>query len=478
VNRRSVLKLGTVAVLAGPSRALGATRRERADVVVIGSGGAGMSAAITAFDTAARVVVLEKMPITGGNTQLAAGGMNAAETVFQKQRGIEDSVRTMFDDTYKGGKNRARPELVEILARDSSASIDWLTALGADMSDVGRMGGASVSRTHRPTGGDAVGHHIVHVMRQNAIRRAMDVRTSARVLKILATRGGAVSGVLVQNKRGEQYVIEAPAVVLASGGFSADLRRVARYRPDYAAFSSTNQPGATGDGLDLAAEMGARLVDMDQIQIHPTQAAGSRILITEAVRGNGAICVNRAGKRFMNELTTRDAASAAILKEPGQSAFLVFDDAIRRSLAQIEGYFHLELVRSGTTPDELAKALGVDAASLAATLARYNAFQAAKKDEDFGRADMPAPLTRAAYHAIEIRPGVHYTMGGVAIDTRTRVLRQGGTVIPGLFAAGEVTGGVHGANRLGGNSISETVTFGRIAGNEAVRLAKRDGRRT
>jgi fumarate reductase flavoprotein subunit len=472
LDRRDVLKLGALAMLGGPSPTLAAARHERADVIVIGSGGAGLTAALTAVDAGANVVVLEKMPITGGNTQLAAGGMNAAETVFQKKRGIRDSVTLMFDDTYTGGKKLAKPELVEILARRSSSSIDWLTGIGADVSDVGRMGGASVNRTHRPTGGDAVGHHIVHVMRQNALKRGMDVRTNAKALKILETPSGAVSGVLVQNKLGYVYSIEAPAIILASGGFSANLERVAKYRPEYAAFSSTNQPGATGDGLDLAADFGAQLVDMDQIQIHPTQAAGSRILITEAVRGNGAICVNREGKRFMNELTTRDAASAAILKQAGQSAFLVFDETIRGSLKQIEGYFHLELVRSGKTPKDLAMAIGVDGDDLAVTLESYNKFQAATKDDDFGRPDMPYAVKNPPYHAIEIRPGVHYTMGGVAIDTRARVLGQGGKPIPGLFAAGEVTGGVHGANRLGGNSISETITFGRIAGREGMQFAR------
>jgi fumarate reductase flavoprotein subunit len=475
MQRREILKLGALAMLAGPS-AFAAARHERADVIVIGSGGAGMTAAITAFDAKVKVVVLEKMPITGGNTQLAAGGMNAAETVFQKKKSIQDSVKIMIDDTFTGGRSMARPELVELLARNSSSSIDWLTAMGADMSDVGRMGGASVNRTHRPTGGEAVGHHIIHVMRQNAIKRGMDVCTNSKVLKLFETPGGAISGVLVQNKLGQLYSIEAPVVILASGGFSANLERVARYRPEYAMFSSTNQPGATGDGLDLAADFGARLVDMDQIQIHPTQAAGSKILITEAVRGNGAIVVNRDGKRFMNELTTRDAASAAILKQAGQSAFLVFDETIRRSLKQIEGYFHLELVRSGNTPAELAKAIEVDGANLTAELQRYNEFQGAKKDGAFGRPDMPRPLKDPGFHAIEIRPGIHYTMGGVAIDTRSRVLGQDGKAIPGLFAAGEVTGGVHGANRLGGNSISETITFGRIAGSEGVKFARANRR--
>ncbi|MGZ8230558.1 MAG: flavocytochrome c [Burkholderiales bacterium] len=475
MDRRDILKLGTFAMLAGPS-AFAAARHERADVIVIGSGGAGMTSAITAFDAKTKVVVLEKMPITGGNTQLAAGGMNAAETMFQKKRGIGDSVQTMFDDTFKGGQKLARPALVQILARDSASSIDWLTGLGADMSDVGRMGGATVDRTHRPSGGKVVGQHIIHVMRQNAIKRGMDVRTNSKALKILESPGGAVSGVLVQNRFGEIYTIEGPVVILASGGFSSNLERVVKYRPEYAGFSSTNQPGATGDGLDLAAEFGAKLVDIEQIQIHPTQAAGSKILITEAVRGNGAIVVNREGKRFMNELTTRDAASAAVLKQAGRSAFLIFDETIRRSLSQIEGYFHLELVRSGGSVAELAKVLGVDGDSLVATVDSYNRFQAAKKDSDFGRPDMPRPLIHPGFHAIEIRPGIHYTMGGVAIDTRARVLGQDGRPVPGLFAAGEVTGGVHGGNRLGGNSISETITFGRIAGREATQFARENRR--
>jgi fumarate reductase flavoprotein subunit len=477
MQRRDVLKLGTYAILAGPTAVFAREARyERADVIVIGSGGAGMTSAITAFDAGVKVVVLEKMPITGGNTQLAAGGMNAAETVFQKQRGIDDSVAVMYEDTIKGGHFMARPELVEILAKNSSASINYLTSLGADMSDIGRMGGASRDRTHRPTGGALVGHHIIQVMRNNAIKRGMDVRTNSKVRQIFGTPGGAVAGVLVQNKLGDLYTIEAPALILASGGFSANLERVKKYRPDYAQFSSTNQPGATGDGIDLAVELGARVVDMDQIQIHPTQAAGSKILITEAVRGNGAIVVNRDGKRFMNELTTRDKASTAVLEQSGKSAFLVFDETIRRSLGQIEGYFHLELVKSGKTPQDLATAIGADGANLAATFEAYNKYQAAKKDEAFGRPDMSRPVKNSPFHAIEIRPGVHYTMGGVAIDTRTRVLDRNNSPIPGLYAAGEVTGGVHGGNRLGGNSISETITFGRIAGREATQFARANRR--
>lgn len=465
MQRREILICSSLALLGSP--ALAASRQESTDLVVIGSGGTGLTAALTALEAGHRVMVLEKMPITGGNTQLAAGGMNAAATRPQAALKIADSWQTMVDDTMKGGQNRNNPELVEILARQSSGSVDWLLAMGADMNGVGRMAGASVNRTHRPLAGDAVGHNIVHALRQAALKKRLDIRTNCQVLKLLQAPNGRVTGVLVRNKYGELFSVQAAAVVLASGGFSANLARVTSYRPEYAGFSSTNQPGATGDGLDLGAAAGGELIDMDQIQIHPTQAAGSKILITEAVRGNGAIMVNREGKRFVNELTTRDAASAAVLKQPGGSAFLVFDTAIRKSLKQIEGYYHLELVREGATPAALAAAIGVDAKVLEQTLDTYNGYQAAKSDTEFKRADMPRPIKTGPFVALEIRPGIHYTMGGLRIDGKTQVLKADRKPVPGLFAGGEVTGGVHGANRLGGNSISETITFGRIAATQA-----------
>jgi len=471
MERRELLIFGSLALMGGSTWA--ANRQESADLVVIGSGGTGLTAALSALAAGQRVLVLEKMPITGGNTQLAAGGMNAADTRPQAAKKIADSWKIMFDDTMKGGKNINNPELVEILAKRSSSSIDWLLGQGADMNGVGRMAGASVDRTHRPVAGDAVGHNIVHALRQQAIKQKLDIRTGCQVLKILQAPNGRVTGVLARNKYGELFSVQASAVVLASGGFSANLARVAAYRPEYAGFSSTNQPGATGDGLDLGAAVGGELIDMDQIQIHPTQAAGSKILITEAVRGNGAILVNRLGKRFVNELTTRDAASAAVLKQPGGSAFLIFDTGVRKSLSQIEGYYHLDLVREAATPAALAAVIGVDGKALEETIETYNGYQAARTDAEFKRQDMPRALKTGPFISLEIRPGVHYTMGGLRIDAKTQVLRADRSAIQGLFAAGEVTGGVHGANRLGGNSISETITFGRIAAAQADDYIKR-----
>jgi fumarate reductase flavoprotein subunit len=247
---------------------------------------------------------------------------------------------------------------------------------------------------------------------------------------------------------------------------------VARYRPEFKGMTTSNQPGALGEGTVLGDQIGGQLVDMKEIQIHPTVAKGSRILITEAVRGNGAILVNREGKRFVNEITTRDKASAAILQQKGQSAFMIFDEGIRKSLKQIDGYFHLELVREGATPEALAAKIGVPADAFKTTLEAYNQAVETKNDAEFKRPDMPRPVKTPKFYAIEIAPGIHYTMGGLKINGETQVINKEGKPIPGFFAAGEVTGGVHGNNRLGGNSISETITFGRIAGANAAKLAK------
>jgi len=208
----------------------------------------------------------------------------------------------------------------------------------------------------------------------------------------------------------------------------------------------------------------------EEVQIHPTVAAGSRILITEAVRGNGAILVNREGKRFVNELTTRDKASEATLAQTGKSAFLVFDEGIRKSLKQIDGYFHLELVKEGATVKELAAALQMPAEALEATIDTYNKAVDAKNDAEFKRPDLPKALRTAKFYAIEVKPGVHYTMGGLKITPDAQVVAKSGKPMPGFFAAGEVTGGVHGANRLGSNSLIDLVVFGRAAAKRAAEL--------
>lgn len=458
---------------AAQDKAIAAGVKETTDVVIIGSGGAGLAAAVSARDAGANVILLEKEPIPGGNTKLAAGGMNAAETKPQAKLGIADKKQIMIDDTMKGGRNINDPELVKTLANNSSDSIDWLTSMGADMTDVGRMGGASVNRSHRPTGGAGVGAHVAQVLWDNAVKRGTDIRLNSRVVRILEDASGKITGVLVKGEYTGYYVIKADAVVIAAGGFAKNNDRVAKYDPKLKGFKATNHPGATGDGLDVALQAGAATRDLEYIQAHPTYSPAGGVMITEAVRGNGAIVVNRDGNRFMNEITTRDKASAAILQQKGESAYLVFDDSIRKSLKAIEGYVHLNIVKEGKTVEDLAKQLDVPAAELAKTITAYNGFVKSGKDAQFERPDLPRELATAPFYALEIAPAVHHTMGGVVIDTKAEVKSEKtGKPIEGLYAAGEVTGGVHGANRLGGNAISDIVTYGRIAGASAAKYAK------
>lgn len=444
------------------------------DIVVVGAGGAGLSAAVSAAEAMdSKIVVLEKQGIVGGNTNYSTGGINAAETDVQKALGIEDSKQLFFDDVMRGGKNENIPSLVWNFVDHAPATISWLTGMGADLSDVGLMAGSSAKRTHRPKGGTAIGPHLMKVLKEATAHQNIEIRTSNKVVGLLSSNG-TVTGVKVRNADGSTYTLRAKAVIIATGGFGANLEMVARLQPSLSGFATLNHPGATGDAFDWVAPLGGATIQMANIQIHPTAEATNHILITEAVRGNGAILVNHSGKRFCNEMDTRDVVSAAILRQQSGEAFLIFDQGVRKSLASIETYANQRLLLQGNTLEELAKLIGIPSESLKESLARYNAQQKAGVDEDFGRsaAEMTAVLETSPFYAVRVTPAIHHTMGGLSVDTDTRVLKADGTPIPGLYAAGEVTGGLHGANRLGGNGVADIVVNGRLAGQAAARHCK------
>ena len=446
------------------------------DIVVIGAGGAGLSAAVAAAETAGslKIIVLEKQHIIGGNTNSSTGGINAAETDIQKGLGIEDSKQLFYDDIMKGGKYENIPSLVQNFVEHAPVTISWLTGLGADLSDVGLMVGSSVKRTHRPQGGTAIGPHLMKVLNNATSNKNIEIRTSNKVLDLLSAVDGSVTGVKVQNADGSTYQLTAKAVIIATGGFGANLEMVTSLQPSLKGFATLNHPGATGDAFAWMTAIGGATIQMANIQIHPTAEATNHILITEAVRGNGAILVNHESKRFCNEMDTRDVVSAAILAQTKGEAFLVFDQGVRKSLASIETYANQHLLKEGSTVAELAETISIPAADLEATLNRYNAQQKAGIDEDFGRsaAQMTAALEIAPYYAVCVTPAIHHTMGGLSVNTSTQVLKADGTPISGLYAAGEVTGGLHGANRLGGNGVADIVVNGRLAGIAAAQKAK------
>lgn len=324
---------------------------------------------------------------------------------------------------------------------------------------------------HRPEGGGAVGSLFVSVMLHKAVSDlGIKILYKARVTGILKD-GNSPSGVSVSSPDGD-FTVKAKAVIIATGGFGANPDLIVSYNPKLAGFGTTNHAGATGDAFAWVTPFNAALLDMDQIQTHPTVVPVKNIMITEAVRGNGAILVNREGKRFVQELSTRDVVSEATLKQSGKTAFLLFDQGVRDSLKAIDGYAKKGLLTEAQTIADLAKALSIPAEDLENTVSAYNRFAGEGKDPDFGREAPLQKLEKAPFYAVEVGPAVHHTMGGLAINTNAEVLDTNGNVIKGLYAAGEVTGGVHGANRLGGNAMADIAIFGKIAGTNAAKYVK------
>jgi fumarate reductase flavoprotein subunit len=486
-----------------------------ADVVVVGAGGAGMTAAITAAAEGKSVVILESQSMVGGNSVRATGGMNAGKTVYQDENefgesaGVEktlktaaekyadnetitalaktvseqwaayqanptgyfDSVELMELDTMIGGKGINDPELVETLCANSADAIDWLDEHGITLHNVSSFGGASVKRIHRPVNAEgktvSVGSYMIPLLEENCEKAGVKMMLDTTATEILTDANGAAVGVKATGASGETVTVNAKAVVLATGGFGANLDMVVKYKPELKGFMTTNAPGIQGQGIEMAQAIGAATVDMDQIQIHPTVEANTAALITEGLRGDGAILINEEGQRFIDEVGTRDVVSAAEIAQTGSYSWLVVDQAMADASSVIQGYIKKGYTVTGSTYEELGKAMGVDAVAFAETMEKWNGYVEAKNDPDFGRTSFANPLNTAPYYAVKVTAGVHHTMGGLKINANTEVLNEKGEVIPGLFAAGEVTGGVHGANRLGGNAVADFTVFGRIAGAAA-----------
>ena len=493
-----------------------------ADVVVVGAGGAGMTAAIEATDAGMKVIVVESQPMVGGNSVRSTGGLNAAKTVLQDENefgeeagvekqltaaaenwaddevitGLAATVQEQWDayqaapegyfdscelfelDTMIGGKGINDIELVKTLVENSADAIDWLDSIGAPLPSVSSFGGASVKRIHRPVDEEgktlSVGSFIVPILEQNLTDRGVELLLNTTADAILM-EDGAAAGIEATGDAGQKITIHADAVVLATGGFGANLEKVVELKPELEGFMTTNAPGALGQGIELAQAVGADTVDMEQIQIHPTVEANSAALITEGLRGDGAILVNQEGSRFTDEVGTRDAVSAAEIAQPGSYSYLIVDQAMADASSVIQGYINRGFTTQGDTYEALAEALEMDPATFAQTMNDWNACVEAKEDTQFNRTSFASPLNTAPYYAIKVTAGIHHTMGGLKIDPATEVIDTEGNVIDGLFAAGEVTGGVHGANRLGGNAVADFVVFGRIAGTNAAAYAAEAG---
>jgi flavocytochrome c len=461
-------------------------------VIIIGGGLSGLSAAHTAIEGGANVILLDKQPFCGGNSTKATSGLNAALTKTQIRKGIEDSAEIFEKDTvlssHLGKDNKPYP-LAKTLTKESDPCVEWLTSsFGVDLSLVSRLGGHTHPRTHRGKErfpGMTITYALLEKLEEiekNSGGKTAKILTKAKATKLLSDKQGNVIGVeYIKDGKTQQ---EFGAVVIATGGFAADFSDnslLQKYRPDLAHLPTTNGAHCSGDGIKMASDLGAELVDMEWIQVHPTGLVHPddpnnkvKFLAAEALRGVGGILLDANGKRFCDELGRRDYVTGEMNKNKGPFRLVLNSKAAKEIEWHCKHYCGRKLMKFFESGKQLADEMKIPVDNLDKTFKDYN--QAAKKaTDDWGKKfyhNTPFEVNDSFYVAI-VTPVVHYCMGGIKISTDAECLGKTKPV-GGLFAAGEVTGGVHGKNRLGGNSLLECVVFGRIAGKSAVKYILRN----
>lgn len=465
MQRRTLAKAGLAALLL-PASAYAAERRTDCDVLVVGSGAAGLSAAVAALEAGAeRVTVLEKAPLLGGHSILSTGSVSVAFP-DPETGGREENVRHMVEDMLAAGGEDADPSLVRILASDSYDAVLWLESLGLRWNRLPFRAVSSTAERNISTGSVRAGYDYVQTLLHAAKTRGVSIRYRTEALRLLEEEG-RVTGVVVRGPEGET-TMTARAVVLATGGFTANLAMRRQYDPRlHEGLRTTANPegysidGATGDGIRMAEAIGAKTVGMSHIQLIPF--IGGRV--TDYV--GGEVWVNARGERFVNEEAGFRTLYEAILSQPEGRLWTITDSQSRKN-ASFATKLYTGAVRRADTVEDMAREMDVRPEVLHETLRRYNVFVEKRRDEDFGRTSFTQRIDRPPYYFGEERFAVHFTCGGLSIDERARVLDRANQPIEGLYAAGETTGGIHGRDRLGGNSLTDCFVFGRIAGTNAA----------
>lgn len=495
-----------------------------ADLIIVGAGGAGLSAAVTAKDLGVKnVLVLEKMPVIGGNTLRCASAFNAADPDRQKALPMTETLKeavvkaisekpvseehaklmadvkakyeaylksgskTLFDcpewhalQTYNGGDKVGQIPLIRQYSNNVLDTLHWMQSKGSPVMDrVSQGAGALWQRTHQLDAPAGLG--LIDPLYQSAVKQGVNFKLGMRVQDLILNDKGRVIGVTATDKVGNKYEFTSKdGVILATGGYSQNKEMRRKSAPHLTPeMVSTNQPGATGDGIVIATRHGADTTGMNYVQVYPLATPGTGALQGRARKMSGlddVIDVNKNGERFVKEDARRDEFVAAIKKQPGGVVYDINDSSIVKPLnsfnEDVETLVSIGRIYKADSLADLAKQLGMPADKLEATVAEFNKMVEAKNDPKFGRKLFDRPIVKPPFYATPRAPSIHHTMGGLQISTNAQVLDKNGKPIPGLYAAGEVTGGIHGSNRLGGNATADVLTFGRIAAKSAVAHSK------
>jgi flavocytochrome c len=453
-------------------------------VIVVGGGLSGLSAAHTVYLNGGNVLVLDKQNFFGGNSTKATSGINGALTRTQTDLGIQDSVKQFYEDTLKSARDKARPDLIKVLTYKSASAVEWLQdVFNLDLTLVSRLGGHSFPRTHRGHDAKFPGMAITYALMQRleelteAEPERVQVIKKARVTSVNKD-GNHVTGVTYEYN-GETHTAEG-VVVLATGGYAADFTNdslLKQHRPDTFGLSSTNGTHATGDGQKMLMAIGANGIDMDKVQVHPTglidpkdPTSKWKFLAAEALRGEGGLLLNADGERFSDELGHRDYVSGQMWKEKGKWPIrLVLNSKASNVLDFHTRHYSGRGLMKKMTGKELAKEIGCGDAALKKTFDEYNLIAEGKKQDPWNKKffhNLPFSIDDT-FHVALMEPVLHFTMGGIEINDQAQVLNSEQKPFDGLYACGELAGGVHGSNRLGGSSLLGCVVYGRVAGDSA-----------
>lgn len=455
-------------------------------VIVVGGGLSGLSAAHTIYLAGGNVVVLDKQGFFGGNSTKATSGINGALTRTQVDHKIADSVKQFYDDTLKSARDKARPDLIKVLTYKSAAAVEWLQdVFNLDLTLVSRLGGHSQPRTHRGHDAKFPGMAITYALMQRLEELAENEPDRVEIIKKarvtgLNKDGNNVTGVTYEYN-GETASLDGP-VILATGGYAADFGEgslLKQHRPDTFGLATTNGTHATGDGQKMVMAIGGNGIDMDKVQVHPTglvdpKDPGSKwkFLAAEALRGEGGLLLNADGDRFCDELGHRDYVSGMMWKEKDKSKFpirLVLNSKASNVLDFHTRHYSGRGLMKKMSGKDLAKEIGCSPEHLQKSFKTYNSIADGKQKDPWGKKffhNLPYDIDDT-FHVALMEPVLHFTMGGIEINDKAQVLNKDLKPFDGLFACGELAGGVHGANRLGGSSLLGCVVYGRVAGDTA-----------